>query len=164
MKRIFEITNTKSIRLDNVKVPFQVKLLQYNINNILFKYNNKYAFQPVIETLKAELVKAINDSNLKDNNEAQELITKVREIYKTLNSYIVDNTGIDIAVDNSLKYLLYAFNKNKLTLTIQQELILLNELKMLKEIITLNNITITERIKNAYKLIGQLKESIIAKL
>lgn len=164
MKRIYEIINTKSIRLDNVKVPFQIKLLQYNINNILFKYNNKYAFQPVIDTLKAELVKAINDSNLKDNNEAQELITKAREIYITLNSYIVDNTGIDIAVDNSLKYLLYEFNKNKLTLTIQQELILLNELKMLKEIITVNNITITERIKNAYKLIEQLKESIIAKL
>ena len=164
MKRITDITNTKSIRLDNVKVPFQVKLLQYNINNILFKYNNKYAFQPVIDTLKAELVKAINDSNLKGNNEAQELITKSREIYITLNSYIVDNTGIDIAVDNSLKYLLYEFNKNKLTLTIQQELILLNELKMLKDIITVNNITITERIKNAYKLIGQLKESIIAKL
>lgn len=164
MKRIYEIINTKSIRLDNVKVPFQIKLLQYNINNLLFKYNNKYTFQPVIETLKAELVKAINDSNLKDNNEAQELITKAREIYITLNSHIVDNTGIDIAVDNSLKYLLYEFNKNKLTLTIQQELILLNELKMLKEIITVNNITITERIKNAYKLIEQLKHSISSKL
>lgn len=164
MKRIYEIINTKSIRLDNVKVPFQVKLLQYNINNIIYKYNNKYAFQPVIETLKAELVKAINDSNLKDNNEAQELINKVREIYITLNSYIVDNTGIDIAVDNSLKYLLYEFNKNKLTLTIQQELILLNELKMLKDIISTNNITITERIKNAYKLIEQLKHSISSKL
>ncbi len=164
MKRIYEIINTKSIRLDNVKVSFQIKLLQYNINNILFKYNNKYAFQPVIETLKAELVKAINDSNLKDNNEAQELIKKVREIYITLNSYKEDNTDIDIAVDNSLKYLLYEFNKNKLTLTIQQELILLNELKMLKEIITVNNITITDRIKNAYKLIEQLKHSITSKL
>lgn len=164
MKRIFDITNTKSIRLDNVKVPFQIKLLQYNINNILFKYNNKYAFQPVIETLKAELVKAINNSNLKDNNEAQELITKARQIYISLNSYTPDNTGIEIAVDNSLKYLLYEFNKNKLTLTIQQELILLNELKMLKDIISTSNITITERIKNAYKLIEQLKHSITSKL
>lgn len=164
MKRIFDITNTKSIRLDNVKVPFQIKLLQYNINNILFKYNNKYAFQPVIETLKAELVKAINNSNLKDNNEAQELITKARQIYISLNSYTPDNTGIEIAVDNSLKYLLYEFNKNKLTLTIQQELILLNELKMLKDIISTSNITITERIKNAFKLIEQLKHSITSKL
>lgn len=164
MKRVIEITNKKSIVLDNVRVKFQVKLLQYNINNLLFKFNNKYAFQPVIEALKAELTKAINQSNLKADNEAQELITKAREVYIALNDYKYDSNGLDIAVDNTLKYLLYEFNKNKLTLTIQQELILLNELKMLKEIITTHNLPITERIKNAYKLIEQLKRSISSKL
>lgn len=164
MKRIFEITNIKSIKLDNVKVPFQVKLLQYTINNILYKYNNKYGFNIIINQLKEELIKAINDSNLKDDKDAQELITKARELYISLNSHIVDNTGIDIAVDNALKYLLYQFNRDKLTLTLQQEINLLNELKMTKEIITQHNLPITERIKNSYQLIEQLKRSITSKL
>jgi hypothetical protein len=164
MKRIFEITNTKGIKLDNVKVPFQVKLLQYTINNILYKYNNKYGFNIIINQLKEELIKAINDSNLKDDKDAQELITKARELYISLNSYTQDNTGIDIAVDNTLKFLLYQFNRDKLIMTLQQEINLLNELKMTREIITTNNIPITERIKNSYQLIEQLKNSIITKL
>lgn len=164
MKRIFEITNTKSIKLDNVKVPFQVKLLQYIINNILYKYNNKYGFNIIINQLKEELIKAINDSNLKDDKDAQELITKARELYISLNSYTQDNTGIDIAVDNTLKFLLYQFNRDKLIMTLQQEINLLNELKMTREIITINNIPVTERIKNSYQLIEQLKHSITSKL
>lgn len=164
MKRIFEITNTKSIKLDNVKVPFQVKLLQYTINNILYKYNNKYGFNIIINQLKEELIKAINDSNLKEDKDAQELITKARELYISLNSYTQDNTGIDIAVDNTLKFLLYQFNRDKLIMTLQQEINLLNELKMTREIITTNNIPITERIKNSYQLIEQLKHSITSKL
>lgn len=164
MKRIFEITNTKSIKLDNVKVPFQVKLLQYTINNILYKYNNKYGFNIIINQLKEELIKAINDSNLKDDKDAQELITKARELYISLNSYTQDNTGIDVAVDNTLKFLLYQFNRDKLIMTLQQEINLLNELKMTREIITINNIPVTERIKNSYQLIEQLKHSITSKL
>lgn len=164
MKRIFEITNTKSIKLDNVKVPFQVKLLQYTINNILYKYNNKYGFNIIINQLKEELIKAINDSNLKDDKDAQELITKARELYISLNSYTQDNTGIEIAIDNTLKFLLYQFQRDKLIMTLQQEINLLNELKMTREIITTNNIPITERIKNSYQLIEQLKNSIITKL
>lgn len=164
MKRIFEITNTKSIKLDNVKVPFQVKLLQYTINNILYKYNNKYGFNIIINQLKEELIKAINDSNLKDDKDAQELITKARELYISLNSYTQDNTGIEIAIDNTLKFLLYQFQRDKLIMTLQQEINLLNELKMTREIITTNNIPVTERIKNSYQLIEQLKHSITSKL
>lgn len=164
MKRIFEITNTKSIKLDNVKVPFQVKLLQYTINNILYKYNNKYGFNIIINQLKEELIKAINDSNLKDDKDAQELITKARELYISLNSYTQDNTGIDIAVDNTLKFLLYQFNRDKLIMTLEQEINLLNGLKMTRDIIIANNIPITERIKNSYQLIEQLKHSITSKL
>ena len=164
MKRIFEITNIKSIKLDNVKVPFQVKLLQYTINNILYKYNNKYGFNIIINQLKEELIKAINDSNLKDDKDAQELITKARELYISLNSYTQDNTGIDIAVDNTLKFLLYQFNRDKLIMTLQQEINLLNELKMTRDIITVNNVPVTERIKNSYQLIEQLKHSITSKL
>lgn len=164
MKRIFEITNAKAIKLENVRVPFQVKLLQWQINQLLYAYNNKYAFEPIISQLKDDITKLVNDSNQKNDKDAQELITKARELYISLNSYTQDNTGIEIAVDNTLKYALYQFNRDKLTLTLQQEINLLNELKMTREIITTNNIPITERIKNSYQLIEQLKRSIISKL
>ena len=164
MKRIFEITNTKAIKLENVRVPFQVKLLQWQINQLLYAYNNKYAFEPIISQLKDDITKLVNDSNQKNDKDAQELITKVRELYIALNSHIVDNTGIDIAVDNALKYLLYQFNRDKLTMTLEQEINLLDELKMTRDIITANNLPITERIKNSYQLIEQLKRSIISKL
>lgn len=164
MKRIFEITNTKAIKLDNVRVPFQVKLLQWQINQLLYAYNNKYAFESVINQLKEEITTLINDSNIKEDKDHQELINKTREIYVNLNSYTPDNTGIDIAVDNTLKYILYQFNKYKLTLTLQQEIKFLDELKMTREIITQHNLPITERIKNSYQLIEQLKRSITAKL
>lgn len=164
MKRIFEITNTKAIKLENVRVPFQVKLLQWQINQLLYAYNNKYAFEPIISQLKDDITKLVNDSNQKNDKDAQELITKARELYISLNSYIVDNTGIDIAVDNTLKYLLYQFNRDKLTMTLEQEIRMLDELKMTKEIITQHNLPITERIKNSYQLIEQLKRSITSKL
>lgn len=164
MKRVYEVTNIKSIKLDNVKVSFQIKLLQWQINNLLYQYNNKYAFESVINQLKEEITSLINDSNIKEDKDHQELITKTREIYKSLNSYTQDNTGIDIAVDNTLKYLLYLFQRDKLTMTLEKEISLLNELKMTKEIITVNNLPLTERIKNSYQLIEQLKRSIISKL
>lgn len=164
MKRVFEITNTKAIKLENVRVPFQVKLLQWQINQLLYAYNNKYAFEPIISQLKDEITKLVNDSNQKNDKDAQELITKVRELYIALNSYTPDNTGIDIAVDNTLKYLLYQFQRDKLIMTLEQEINLLDELKMTREIITVNNLPITERIKNSYQLIEQLKRSITAKL
>lgn len=164
MKRIFEITNTKAIKLENVRVPFQVKLLQYNINNILYKYNNKFAFPQYINLLKSELTSIIKQSNLSEDKDATELLEKARELYISLNSYTQDNTGIDVAVDNTLKFLLYQFNRDKLIMTLQQEINLLNELKMTREIITTNNIPVTERIKNSYQLIEQLKHSITSKL
>lgn len=164
MKRVIEITNKKSIVLENVRVPFQVKLLQWQINQLLYAYNNKYAFEPIISQLKDDITKLVNDSNQKNDKDAQELINKVRELYISLNSHIVDNTGIDIAVDNTLKYLLYQFNRDKLTMTLEQEIRMLDELKMTREIITVNKLPITERIKNSYQLIEQLKRSIISKL
>lgn len=164
MKRIFEITATKAIKLENVKVPFQVKLLQYTINNILYKYNNKFAFPQYINLLKSELTSIIKQSNLSEDKDATELLEKAREIYKSLTNYQPDNTGIDDAIDSSLKYIMYNFTKDKLTMTLEKEMELLNELKLISIIIDTNNIQVTERIKNGRKLIEQLKTSIIAKL
>lgn len=163
MKRIADITNTKSITLENVKVKFQIKLLQYNINNILYKYNNKFAFPQYINLLKSELTKTIKAANLNDDKDATELLTKVRELYIKLCNHQPEQIE-EIAIDNSLKFILFNFIKNKTTLDIQQEIEMLEELKMFKDIITKNNIPVTDRIKNAYKLIEQLKTSITSKL
>lgn len=163
MKRIFEITNTKAIKLENVKVSFQIKLLQWQINQLLYEYNNKYAIAPIINQLKEEITKLVNNSNLNNDKDAQELITKTRELYKTLNQQL-DSKDIDIVVDNTLKFILYQFNRDKLIMTLEKEIRMLNELKMTRDIITQHNLPITERIKNSYKLIEQLKRSIISKL
>lgn len=163
MKRIADITNTKSIHLDNVKVKFQIKLLQYNINNILYKYNNKFAFPQYVEKLKSELTNTIKSANINDDKDSTELLTKTRELYVKLCNHQPEHIE-ETAIDNSLKFILFNFIKNKATLDIQQEIELLEELKMYKDIIANNNIPATDRINNCYKLIEQLKNSIIAKL
>lgn len=163
MKRIADITNTKSIHLDNVKVKFQIKLLQYNINNILYKYNNKFAFPQYVEKLKSELTNTIKSANINDDKDSKELLTKTRELYVKLCNHQPEHIE-ETAIDNSLKFILFNFIKNKATLDIQQEIELLEELKMYKDIIAKNNIPATDRINNCYKLIEQLKNSIIAKL
>lgn len=164
MKRIQEITEMPQIKLKNVKINFEVKLLQYQVNQLLYKYNNKYAFQQYITQLKEELVQLIksNEQTTK-NKQAFELLTTLRKLYTTLNKHIAEKPTPD-AIDNTLKYLLFNYTKNKPTITIVEELYLYNDLKLLKSIIEENNIPITQRITNTYKLISQLKLSITNKL
>jgi hypothetical protein len=39
MKKIGEVLNLKAIQLKNTKVKFVVKLLQYRLNTIIYRYN-----------------------------------------------------------------------------------------------------------------------------
>lgn len=164
MKRIQEITEMPQIKLKNVKINFEVKLLQYRVNQLLYKYNNKYAFSAYLTQLKEELVQLIksNEQTTK-NKQAFELLTVLRKIYTALNKHITETPTPD-AIDSTLKYLLFNYTKIKNSITIHQELDLINELKLLKSIIEENNIPITPRIKNTDTLINQLRESIIKKL
>jgi hypothetical protein len=166
MKRIIDITNTKHITLENLKVSFQIKLLQYNINNILFNYNNKYALQIYIDNLKKELVDTINKSNLKNDTDAKELLDKIRNIYISLNTYDISPTinDINLAVDNTIKYILFNYTKNKYTYTLNQLVELLQELKYIKSTIEEYKLDTTDRINNLYKLIEQVKTIIINSL
>ena len=164
MKRIQEITNTPQIKLKNVRINFDVKLLQYQVNQLLFKYNNKYAISEYISQLKQDLIQVMKDNEkTTKNKQAFELLTAVRNLYTTLNKYHAEPATPE-AIDNTLKYLLFNYTKNKPTITIVEELYLYNELKLLKSIIEENNIPITQRITNTYKLISQLKLSITNKL
>lgn len=164
MKRIQEITNTPQIKLKNVRINFDVKLLQYQVNQLLYRYNNKYAISEYITQLKQDLIQLMkeNDKTTK-NKQSFELLTAVRNLYTTLNKYHAEPATPD-AIDNTLKYILFNYSKNKPTITIVEELYLYNELKLLKSIIEENNIPITQRITNTYKLMSQLKLSITNKL
>lgn len=164
MKRIQEITQTPQIKLKNVKINFEVKLLQYQVNQLLYKFNNKFAFPQYIQQLKEELVSLIksNDRIIK-NKQSFELLTVSRRIYTTLNKYHAEPATPE-AIDSTLKFLLFNYTKNKPTITVYEELYLFNELKLLKSIIEQYNIPITPRITNTYNLMSQLKLSITNKL
>ena len=166
MQRIIDITNIKSITLENVKVKFQIKLLQYNLNNALYKYNQKFAFPQFVDELKAEITNIIKASNLQDDKDAEETLTKARELYIILNNCTFNYSAEELnnAVDTALKYILYNFNRNKQSMTIHNEIEMLQELKTIKDVIVINSMPTTDRIKNSYKLIEQLKNGIIAKL
>ena len=164
MKRIQEITNTPQIKLKNVRINFDVKLLQYQVNQLLFKYNNKYAISEYISQLKQDLIQVMKDNEkTTKNKQAFELLTAVRNLYTTLNKYHAEPATPE-AIDNTLKFLLFNYTKQKATINIYQELQLLNELKLLKNVIEKYKIPITSRIKNSYTLIQQLTESITKKL
>lgn len=164
MKRIQEITNTPQIKLKNVRINFDVKLLQYQVNQLLYRYNNKYAISEYISQLKYDLIQLMkeNDKTTK-NKQAFELLTAVRNLYTTLNKHIAENPTPE-AIDNTLKFLLFNYMKTKATININQELEFLNELKLIRNIIENNKIPITSRVKNSYTLIQQLTESITKKL
>ena len=164
MKRIQEITQMPQIKLKNVKINFELKLLQYQLNQLLYKYNNKYAFSAYIENFKKELVSLRNsyDRALK-NKQAEELLDRILDVYYYISVYEAETPTPD-AIDSTLKYLLFNYTQIKATIGINQELELLGELQLIKSIIKENHIPITSRIKNSFTLINQLKESIIKKL
>ena len=164
MKRIQEITEMPQIKLKNVKINFDTKLLQYQINQLLYNYNNKYAFPQYIQQLKEELVSIIKaNDRIINNKQASELLTVSRRIYTSLNTHKAEIPTPD-AIDSTLKYLLFNYTKNKHTITVYEELYLYNDLKLLKSIIEQYNIPITNRITNTYTLMNQLKLSITNKL
>lgn len=164
MKRIQEITQLPQIKLKNVRINFDVKLLQYQVNQLLYRYNNKYAISEYITQLKQDLIQLMKDNEkTTKNKQAFELLTAVRNLYTTLNKYHAEPATPE-SIDNTLKFLLFNYTKQKATININQELEFLNELKLIRNIIENNKIPITSRVKNSYTLIHQLTESITKKL
>ena len=167
MKKIEDIIKIKLIQLDNVKVKFTVKLLQYDLNAIIFKYKQKYAFQEHTTKLIKELTDTVTNSQpYKDKDkEVEEILTKTRDIIILLREYnkntVINPQDLSQTIDSSLRYILFQYSKNKQDIDLYKQLEILDELKLIKHIITSNNIQETERIKNSYKLIEQIKENII---
>lgn len=166
MKRIQEVTGFKRIDLDNIKVTFPVKLLQWQINNLLYNYNNKYAFPHTMHNLIQELIDIVKKSNIQEEQEkhSKEILQKARTLYKCLHTYIHTQDEQEKAIDDTARYILYTYSKKKNVMTVTQQLDMLTEIKGLLQYISTNNIQPTERISNLSKLSQQLKDTIVAQL
>lgn len=164
--RIKHIPNVHTIHLDNVKVSFKVKLLQYQLNEAIFKYSNKFALPIYINALKTTIADLVIASNHNSDKEYTELINKARELYKTLNKFKPNYTYEEKAkaIDDTLKYILYQYIKAKHNITLNDELELIKEVKLLLNYIKEEKFYTTNRITNTRKLYNQLKASIINKV
>lgn len=163
---MIERINIEPIKLDNVQVKFQVKLLQSNINTILYKYRNKYRLKPYLSNLVEEITQTVIKANITQDKDSEELITKAREIIKNVKQINTNNTKEDtqLAIDNTSKFILYNFTQNKENITVEQAVEIIKEINIINSIITEYHIDLTPRFKNLFKLKEQLIQFINEKL
>ena len=165
MKKIEDIIKLKYIELENVKVKFTVKLLQYELNAVIYKYKQKYAFNEYITQFIDELTNKVTQSQpyKEKDKEVEELLTRTRDIIIQLRNHneTPSKQEFDYAIDSALRYILFTFSKKKQEMGLYEEIELLNELKTIKSIIVSNKLTETDRVKNSYKLMEQLQNNII---
>ena len=143
--------NCKVIQLKNTKVRFVVKLLQYHLNAIIYRYNQKFSFKEYVVALEKDLTNAVLDSGLSGDKEAVELLGKVRDIVKRLREHLKTNAPslIDLneAVDKSIRFTLFQYSKNKEDMTLRQMIDMLDEVKLQSRIVEDNNLSVTDRVK-----------------
>ena len=156
------------IQLKNTKVKFVVKLLQYHLNAIIYRYNQKFSFKEYIVALEKDLTSVVLDSGLSGDREAVELLGKVREIIRRLREHLKTDAPslIDLneAVDKSIRFVLFQYSKSKTDVTLRQMIDVLDEVKLLSRIVEENNLLVTDRVKNLRVLESQLKERIYNEL
>lgn len=168
MKKIGEVLDLKAIQLKNTKVKFVVKLLQYHLNAIIYRYNQKFSFKEYIVALEKDLTSVVLDSGLSGDREAVELLGKVREIIRRLREHLKTDAPslIDLneAVDKSIRFVLFQYSKSKTDVTLRQMIDMLDEVKLLSRIVEENSLLVTDRVKNLRVLESQLKERICSEL
>lgn len=147
---------------------FVVKLLQYHLNAIIYRYNQKFSFKEYIVALEKDLTSVVLDSGLSGDREAVELLGKVREIIRRLREHLKTDAPslIDLneAVDKSIRFVLFQYSKSKTDVTLRQMIDVLDEVKLLSRIVEENNLLVTDRVKNLRVLESQLKERIYNEL
>ena len=154
--------------MKNTKVKFVVKLLQYHLNAIIYRYNQKFSFKEYIVALEKDLTSVVLDSGLSGDREAVELLGKVREIIRRLREHLKTDAPslIDLneAVDKSIRFVLFQYSKSKTDVTLRQMIDVLDGVKLLSRIVEENNLLVTDRVKNLRVLESQLKERIYNEL
>lgn len=147
---------------------FVVKLLQYHLNAIIYRYNQKFSFKEYIVALEKDLTSVVLDSGLSGDREAVELLGKVREIIRRLREHLKTDAPslIDLneAVDKSIRFVLFQYSKSKTDVTLRQMIDVLDGVKLLSRIVEENNLLVTDRVKNLRVLESQLKERIYNEL
>ena len=147
---------------------FVVKLLQYHLNAIIYRYNQKFSFKEYIVALEKDLTSVVLDSGLSGDREVVELLGKVREIIRRLREHLKTDAPslIDLneAVDKSIRFTLFQYSKNKADMPLRQMIDVLDEVKLLSRIVEENNLLVTDRVKNLRVLESQLKERIYNEL
>ena len=168
MRKIEELVGCKAIQLKNTKVKFVVKLLQYHLNAIIYRYNQKFSFKEYVVDFEEDLTSVVLDSGLNGDKEAVELLGRVREIIRRLREHLKTDAPslIDLneAVDKSIRFTLFQYSKNKADMPLRQMIDVLDEVKLLSRIVEENNLLVTDRVKNLRVLESQLKERICGEL
>ena len=168
MKKIGEVLDLKAIQLKNTKVRFVVKLLQYRLNTIIYRYNQKFSFKEYVVDFEKDLTSVVLDSGLNGDKEAVELLGRVREIIRRLREHLKTDAPslIDLneAVDKSIRFTLFQYSKNKADMPLRQMIDVLDEVKLLSRIVEENSLLVTDRVKNLRVLESQLKERICSEL
>ena len=168
MKKIGELLDLKAIQLKNTKVRFVVKLLQYRLNTIIYRYNQKFSFKEYVVDFEKDLTSVVLDSGLNGDKEAVELLGRVREIIRRLREHLKTDAPslIDLneAVDKSIRFTLFQYSKNKADMPLRQMIDVLDEVKLLSRIVEENSLLVTDRVKNLRVLESQLKERICSEL
>ena len=168
MKKIGELLDLKAIQLKNTKVRFVVKLLQYRLNTIIYRYNQKFSFKEYVVDFEKDLTSVVLDSGLNGDKEAVELLGRVREIIRRLREHLKTDAPslIDLneAVDKSIRFTLFQYSKNKADMPLRQMIDVLDEVKLLSRIVEENSLLVTDRVKNLRVLESQLKERIYNEL
>lgn len=172
MKRIEDILQTTCIKCENKTTSDKLKQLHYQINDVLFKYKKRYAFKYYVDNLYKELLplfKELKDLDVPQTSipKKEEILSIGRYIFKILKNYTEDNSNIESAIENSLKYEMSNFVKTKANLyklPIQNYIDLLTANKTLfdclipyKTIID-NNPNLKSKFENHIKLQKQLIE------
>lgn len=164
MKKIEDVINCRVIQLKNVKVNFKVKLLQHNLNAIIYRYNQKFSFKEYVVALEKDLTSVVLDSGLNGDKEAVELLGAVRDIIKRLRGHLKTNAPslIDLneAIDKSIRFTLFQYSKNKADMTLHQMIDMLDEVKVVNRVVDDNGLSITDRVRNLRVLERQLKDRI----
>lgn len=147
---------------------FVVKLLQYHLNAIIYRYNQKFSFKEYIVALEKDLTSVVLDSGLSGDREAVELLGKVREIIKRLREHLKMNAlsliDLNEAIDKSIRFTLFQYSKNKENMTLRQMIDMLDEVKLQSRIVEDNNLLVTDRVKNLRVLENQLRDRIYGEL
>ena len=147
---------------------FVVKLLQYHLNAIIYRYNQKFSFKEYIVALEKDLTSVVLDCGLRGDREAVELLGKVREIIKRLREHLKMNAlsliDLNEAIDKSIRFTLFQYSKNKEDMTLRQMIDMLDEVKLQSRIVEDNNLLVTDRVKNLRVLENQLRDRIYGEL